>query len=78
MTWQPTAQIRVWQANTHTNLTTLFSDDERRKDATARIAREHGVEVIETVGNTEKKAGALNQVLAAGRPESVRRTRAIA
>jgi cellulose synthase/poly-beta-1,6-N-acetylglucosamine synthase-like glycosyltransferase len=33
-------------------------------DDTARIARRHGAEVIETIGNTEKKAGALNQVLA--------------
>ncbi len=34
-------------------------------DETVRVAREHGVEVIETVANTQKKAGALNQVLAA-------------
>ena len=33
-------------------------------DATAQIARDLGVEVIETVGNTHKKAGALNQALA--------------
>lgn len=33
-------------------------------DATAAIARAAGVEVIETVGNTQMKAGALNQVLA--------------
>lgn len=32
-------------------------------DDTARIARRHGAEVVETVDNTEKKAGALNQVL---------------
>jgi cellulose synthase/poly-beta-1,6-N-acetylglucosamine synthase-like glycosyltransferase len=32
-------------------------------DATPRIARDAGVEVFETVGNTEKKAGALNQAL---------------
>ncbi len=32
-------------------------------DATARIARRHGAEVVETIDNTEKKAGALNQVL---------------
>lgn len=32
-------------------------------DGTVRVAREAGVEVVETVGNTEKKAGALNQVL---------------
>ena len=32
-------------------------------DTTVQIAREHGVEVVETVGNTEKKAGALNQQL---------------
>jgi cellulose synthase/poly-beta-1,6-N-acetylglucosamine synthase-like glycosyltransferase len=32
-------------------------------DATAQVARGAGAEVIETVGNTEKKAGALNQVL---------------
>ncbi len=32
-------------------------------DSTADIAREHGVEVVETVANTQKKAGALNQVL---------------
>jgi cellulose synthase/poly-beta-1,6-N-acetylglucosamine synthase-like glycosyltransferase len=34
-------------------------------DATARVAREAGAEVIETVGNTAKKAGAINQALAA-------------
>ena len=33
-------------------------------DATAAIAREHGVDVVATVDNTEKKAGALNQALA--------------
>lgn len=32
-------------------------------DATERIARDHGVEVFSTVGNTAKKAGALNQAL---------------
>ncbi|MGI8867488.1 MAG: glycosyltransferase family 2 protein [Mycobacteriales bacterium] len=32
-------------------------------DATAAIARAHGAEVIETVDNTAKKAGALNQAL---------------
>jgi biofilm PGA synthesis N-glycosyltransferase PgaC len=32
-------------------------------DDTARLARKAGAEVIETVGNTEKKAGALNQFL---------------
>jgi cellulose synthase/poly-beta-1,6-N-acetylglucosamine synthase-like glycosyltransferase len=33
-------------------------------DDTAGIARAHGAEVFATVGNTEKKAGALNQALA--------------
>jgi cellulose synthase/poly-beta-1,6-N-acetylglucosamine synthase-like glycosyltransferase len=33
-------------------------------DATVQVARANGVEVVETVGNTEKKAGALNQQLA--------------
>lgn len=32
-------------------------------DATADIARAHGAEVFETVGNSGKKAGALNQAL---------------
>ncbi|NEM06286.1 glycosyltransferase family 2 protein [Geodermatophilus normandii] len=32
-------------------------------DDTARIARERGAEVYETVGNTDKKAGALNQAI---------------
>ena len=32
-------------------------------DRTVEIAREHGVDVLETQGNTEKKAGALNQAL---------------
>ncbi|MEG9249566.1 glycosyltransferase family 2 protein [Arthrobacter sp. Soc17.1.1.1] len=32
-------------------------------DDTVRLAREAGVEVIESVGNTKKKAGALNQAL---------------
>ena len=33
-------------------------------DDTADLARAHGAEVFTTVGNTEKKAGALNQALA--------------
>jgi cellulose synthase/poly-beta-1,6-N-acetylglucosamine synthase-like glycosyltransferase len=33
-------------------------------DATVTVARAAGADVVETVGNTEKKAGALNQVLA--------------
>ncbi|HJR50694.1 MAG TPA: glycosyltransferase family 2 protein [Gemmatimonadales bacterium] len=33
-------------------------------DGTAQIARDAGVEVFETVGNSQKKAGALNQALA--------------
>ncbi|MDZ7734257.1 MAG: glycosyltransferase family 2 protein [Acidimicrobiia bacterium] len=32
-------------------------------DDTAQVARRHGAEVVETVDNTKKKAGALNQVL---------------
>lgn len=32
-------------------------------DATVRLAREAGVDVLETVGNTHKKAGGLNQAL---------------
>ncbi|MCB2176761.1 MAG: glycosyltransferase family 2 protein [Actinomycetales bacterium] len=32
-------------------------------DRTVEVARSAGVEVVETVGNTRKKAGALNQVL---------------
>jgi len=32
-------------------------------DDTAEVARRHGAEVFTTVGNTEKKAGALNQAL---------------
>jgi poly-beta-1,6-N-acetyl-D-glucosamine synthase len=32
-------------------------------DETADIARQHGAEVFATVGNTQKKAGALNQAL---------------
>ena len=38
-------------------------------DDTARLAREAGAEVFETVGNTAKKAGALNQALAAVLPD---------
>ncbi len=38
-------------------------------DATVAIAREHGVEVIQSVGNTKKKAGALNQALVAVLPD---------
>jgi cellulose synthase/poly-beta-1,6-N-acetylglucosamine synthase-like glycosyltransferase len=34
-------------------------------DATVEVARTAGVEVVESVGNTDKKAGALNQALAA-------------
>jgi cellulose synthase/poly-beta-1,6-N-acetylglucosamine synthase-like glycosyltransferase len=39
-------------------------------DRTVEIARAHGAEVHETVGNTEKKAGALNQVLAGLLPDA--------
>ncbi|WP_182526536.1 glycosyltransferase family 2 protein [Nocardioides dongkuii] len=38
-------------------------------DDTVRVATEAGAEVLETVGNTDKKAGALNQALAALLPE---------
>lgn len=38
-------------------------------DATVEVARRAGVEVRETVGNTAKKAGALNQVLRGLLPE---------
>lgn len=38
-------------------------------DDTAAVARAHGAEVHETVGNTQKKAGALNQVLRRLLPE---------
>ncbi len=38
-------------------------------DATVEVARRSGVDVYETSGNTEKKAGALNQVLANLLPE---------
>ena len=41
-------------------------------DATVEVARGHGAEVVETVGNTEKKAGALNQVLRDLLPEADR------
>jgi cellulose synthase/poly-beta-1,6-N-acetylglucosamine synthase-like glycosyltransferase len=39
-------------------------------DATVEVARQHQVEVVETVGNTEKKAGALNQELARILPDA--------
>ncbi|MBM9458431.1 glycosyltransferase family 2 protein [Nocardioides sp. zg-536] len=38
-------------------------------DDTVRISREAGAEVFETVGNTDKKAGALNQALAVLLPQ---------
>lgn len=38
-------------------------------DATVDIARQAGVDVLESVGNTKKKAGALNQALARLLPE---------
>ncbi|MDJ0377569.1 glycosyltransferase family 2 protein [Cryobacterium sp. PH31-L1] len=38
-------------------------------DGTVAVALEHGVEVYESVGNTKKKAGALNQVLASILPD---------
>ncbi|NYI60850.1 glycosyltransferase family 2 protein [Cellulomonas soli] len=38
-------------------------------DGTVEVARRAGVEVVETVANTRKKAGALNQVLARVLPE---------
>jgi cellulose synthase/poly-beta-1,6-N-acetylglucosamine synthase-like glycosyltransferase len=39
-------------------------------DGTVELVRARGVEVVETVGNAEKKAGALNQVLALLLPDS--------
>ncbi len=39
-------------------------------DGTTALVRARGVEVVETVGNTEKKAGALNQVLARHLPDA--------
>jgi cellulose synthase/poly-beta-1,6-N-acetylglucosamine synthase-like glycosyltransferase len=42
-------------------------------DATAAIATAHGADVFETVGNTLKKAGALNQVLDVLLPRCERR-----
>lgn len=39
-------------------------------DATVALARSHGVDVFETVDNTAKKAGALNQALAMALPVS--------
>jgi len=38
-------------------------------DGTVRIARDAGVEVLETIGNRKKKAGALNQALTALLPQ---------
>ncbi|HWV50238.1 MAG TPA: glycosyltransferase family 2 protein [Microbacterium sp.] len=38
-------------------------------DGTVRVARAHGADVFETVGNTHKKGGALNQALADLLPE---------
>lgn len=38
-------------------------------DRTVEVARAAGVDVVETVGNTHKKAGALNQVLRAVLPD---------
>ena len=42
-------------------------------DATVAVAEAHGVEVVETAGNTEKKAGALNQQLARLLPHAAHR-----
>jgi cellulose synthase/poly-beta-1,6-N-acetylglucosamine synthase-like glycosyltransferase len=39
-------------------------------DRTVDVAAAHGVEVVETVGNTEKKAGALNQQLSRLLPQA--------
>ncbi|MCI2240470.1 glycosyltransferase family 2 protein [Paenibacillus sp. TRM 82003] len=44
-------------------------------DATADVARTLGAEVLETVGNTDKKAGALNQVFASRFRRSARAPR---
>jgi cellulose synthase/poly-beta-1,6-N-acetylglucosamine synthase-like glycosyltransferase len=38
-------------------------------DGTVAVAQSHGIEVFETEGNTEKKAGALNQVLSSILPD---------
>ncbi|MGY6500051.1 MAG: glycosyltransferase family 2 protein [Acidimicrobiales bacterium] len=61
------------QASIGATLTSLFEQSrpperiivvaDNCTDDTAEIARQRGAEVIETVDNTEKKAGALNQVL---------------
>lgn len=67
------------QASLSATLTSLLSQSHRPDrvivvadnctDDTAGIARLHGVEVHETVGNRDKKAGALNQVLERILPE---------
>ncbi|MCC5951902.1 MAG: glycosyltransferase family 2 protein [Acidimicrobiia bacterium] len=61
------------QASVSATLMSLFEQDrppervivvaDNCTDATAEVARRHGAEVVETVANTQKKAGALNQVL---------------
>ena len=42
-------------------------------DNTADVAKRHGAEVFETIGNTERKAGALNQVLRSLLPDMTQR-----
>jgi cellulose synthase/poly-beta-1,6-N-acetylglucosamine synthase-like glycosyltransferase len=52
----------LWTQNRPPDKVVVVADN--CTDDTASIAREHGAEVFTTVGNTEKKAGALNQALA--------------
>ena len=57
-----TATIRGLQAQTFPPSQIIVVAD-NCTDGTARVARDAGAEVIETVGNTGRKAGALNQAL---------------
>ncbi|MET0467172.1 MAG: glycosyltransferase family 2 protein [Aeromicrobium sp.] len=67
------------EASLGATIASLFSQSHRPErvivvadnctDSTVAIARRHGVEVIESVGNTQKKAGALNQAMSQVLPD---------
>lgn len=58
----PAALASLTRQTTPPDRTIVVADD--CTDGTVRIARDAGVEVVETVDNADKKAGGLNQILA--------------
>lgn len=57
----PATLVSLMQQSTPPDRVLVVADN--CTDRTVQVAKEHGVDVFETVGNTHKKGGALNQAL---------------